>query len=82
MDELAGRSAIVTGASRGIGAATAKELASQGVAVILAARTVNEIEAIAAEICDAEIGRASWRGRGLISVAAGSVNKKTRICIH
>ena len=53
MDELAGRSAIVTGASRGIGAATAKELASQGVAVILAARTFNEIEAIAAEICDA-----------------------------
>ena len=53
MNELAGRSAIVTGASRGIGAATAKELASQGVAVILAARTFNEIEAIAAEICDA-----------------------------
>ncbi len=50
MSELAGKSAIITGASRGIGAAAAKELAAQGVSVLLAARTTGEIEANAAEI--------------------------------
>jgi 3-oxoacyl-[acyl-carrier protein] reductase len=47
---LRGKIAIVTGASRGIGAATAIELASQGVAVLLAARTLAEIEMNAAAI--------------------------------
>ena len=50
MGELSGKAAIVTGASRGIGAATARELASQGVAVLLAARSVAAIDAIADEI--------------------------------
>lgn len=50
MQELSGKAAIVTGASRGIGAATARELASHGVAVVLAARSSGEIEEIAAEI--------------------------------
>ena len=50
MSELAGKAAIITGASRGIGAAAAKELAAQGVSIILAARNTSEIEANAAEI--------------------------------
>ena len=50
MKELEGKAAIVTGASRGIGAATARELARHGVAVVLAARGSDEIEAIAAEL--------------------------------
>ncbi|MGF1562685.1 MAG: SDR family oxidoreductase [Geminicoccaceae bacterium] len=50
MTELQGRVAIVTGASRGIGAATARELAKQGAAVLLAARSGDVIEAIAADI--------------------------------
>ncbi|MBC8239800.1 MAG: SDR family oxidoreductase [Alphaproteobacteria bacterium] len=50
MHELAGKTAIVTGASRGIGAAAARELARHGVAVVLAARSLGEIEIIAAEI--------------------------------
>lgn len=53
METLTGKSAIVTGASRGIGAATALELAHQGAAVVLAARTMPEISAVAAEITDA-----------------------------
>jgi NAD(P)-dependent dehydrogenase (short-subunit alcohol dehydrogenase family) len=42
---LADRIALVTGASRGIGAATAKSLASRGAHVILVARTVGGLEA-------------------------------------
>ncbi len=47
---LAGRSALVTGAGRGIGVAIAHGLAQAGAEVILAARTGPEIEAIAADI--------------------------------
>lgn len=44
MHELTGKAAIVTGASRGIGAATAAELSKAGVSVLLAARTESDIK--------------------------------------
>jgi NAD(P)-dependent dehydrogenase (short-subunit alcohol dehydrogenase family) len=47
---LAGEVAIVTGASSGIGAATARELARRGARVVLAARRVGELEAQAQAI--------------------------------
>ena len=50
MSELNGKCAVVTGASRGIGAATAEGLASEGVAVVLTARTTGQIEEIASRI--------------------------------
>ena len=50
MKELNGKAAVITGASRGIGAATARELANHGVSVVLAARTSGDIEQIASEI--------------------------------
>ena len=53
MNALQDRVAIVTGASRGIGAAAARELASRGAAVVLLARTAHDIDAIAAGIRDA-----------------------------
>ncbi|MFA5593313.1 MAG: SDR family NAD(P)-dependent oxidoreductase [Micavibrio sp.] len=47
---LEGKTALVTGASRGIGAAAAKALAREGAHVILVARTVGGLEALDDEI--------------------------------
>jgi NAD(P)-dependent dehydrogenase (short-subunit alcohol dehydrogenase family) len=54
MSELTGKSALVTGAGRGIGRATVERLAAAGAKVTLAAQSAHEIERLAEEI----------RGRG------------------
>ncbi|MCG5242123.1 SDR family NAD(P)-dependent oxidoreductase [Azospirillum doebereinerae] len=46
MSRLSGRIALVTGASRGIGAAVAKRFAAEGAHVILTARTVGGLEEV------------------------------------
>lgn len=46
MGNFAGKIALVTGASRGIGAAAAKRLATEGAHVVLAARTVGGMEEV------------------------------------
>lgn len=48
--ELKGKVALITGASSGIGAATAKKLAARGVKVGLAARRVDRMRELVAEI--------------------------------
>jgi short-subunit dehydrogenase len=53
---LEGRVAVVTGASSGIGEASARELARAGASVVLAARRQNELVRCADEIGD----RATW----------------------
>ncbi len=50
MGILSEKVAIVTGASRGIGAATARALAEAGARVVLAARSTGAIESVAEEI--------------------------------
>lgn len=48
--KLDGALVVVTGASSGIGAATARELARRGARVVLQARTAKKLEAVAADI--------------------------------
>ncbi len=50
---LAGKVALVTGASRGIGAASARALAAAGAHVILVARTARDLEAVEEAIFEA-----------------------------
>src|SRR5689334_23710345 len=50
--ELRGKAAIVTGGSRGIGKAIARELAREGASVVIAARGREALEATAAELSD------------------------------
>ena len=50
MDYLKGKTAVITGASRGIGEATARYLAKHGANVVLAARSGKAIEAIVDDI--------------------------------
>lgn len=53
MSGLAGQLALVTGASRGIGAATAQALAAAGAHVVLTARDTRALEAVEQAIFDA-----------------------------
>jgi 3-oxoacyl-[acyl-carrier protein] reductase len=53
MENLEGKTALVTGASQGIGRACALALAKRGARIALAARNASKLEAVAAEIVSA-----------------------------
>ncbi len=57
------RTAIVTGASRGIGKATAFRLAAEGCNVVLTSRKQEALDEVAAELSEAYPGVRSWRTR-------------------
>lgn len=56
--KLEGKTAVITGGGRGIGAAVATALAAEGVSVVVSARSENEIEGVAEELRDR--GYAAW----------------------
>lgn len=57
-DNIAGKVVIITGASSGIGLATAKLLASKGASVSLAARRIDKLQDLVKEIENQ--GGAAW----------------------
>jgi len=61
--ELAGKTAIVTGGSRGIGKAIARELAGEGVDVAIVARSTADLQKTAAELAEAT-------GRRIVPITA------------
>lgn len=61
---LDGRTAVITGGGRGIGAAIARTLAWAGAAVLVAARNTAEVEEVAAAIREGRRGASVPRGAG------------------
>jgi NADP-dependent 3-hydroxy acid dehydrogenase YdfG len=49
-DNIQGKIVVITGASSGLGEATARRLSAEGATVVLGARRADRIEALAAEL--------------------------------
>jgi 3-oxoacyl-[acyl-carrier protein] reductase len=80
MFELKGKTALVTGATGGIGGAIARALHIQGAAVAVSGRQVDKLEALAAElkervhICPCDLASKEQVGK-LVDDAAGRLGR-------
>ena len=73
MARFEGRRALITGASRGIGAAAAERLAAEGAAVAITARTLEKHETLAGSVGTAlpSLGtEIPWTGKPLLAMPA------------
>jgi 3-oxoacyl-[acyl-carrier protein] reductase len=76
--DLSGKTALVTGASRGIGEAIARRLADCGAFVLCAARSVDRVNAIADEIV-----KAGHRAAGVqLDITASDVRDRVKALIE
>ena len=73
MKRLTGKTALVTGASSGIGEACARALAAEGARVIVAARRRDALEALAAKIGEAHAVELDVRDREAVERAVASL---------
>src|SRR5688572_1963504 len=79
---LSGRTAVVTGASHGIGRAIAASFAAEGVSVALLARSRDRLEAVAEELRaaghpgDVIVAPADVRERSEVEAAADTVRER------
>jgi NADP-dependent 3-hydroxy acid dehydrogenase YdfG len=74
MDGAGGRTAVVTGASAGIGAATALRLADEGFDVVLGARRLEKVEEVAAR-CGGRALQLDVADSSSVDAFAGQIDK-------
>ncbi len=80
MKRFAGRNAIVTGASRGIGAALTERLAAEGASVVIAARTVDRHDHLAGSLNET-VERCRAYGTTIEAVVADLADADSRATI-
>jgi NAD(P)-dependent dehydrogenase (short-subunit alcohol dehydrogenase family) len=79
-DRLRGRNAIVTGASRGIGAALTQRLAAEGASVVIAARTLDHHDHLAGSLNET-LARCRQYGTTVEAVVADLADAESRATI-
>src|SRR5882724_10479114 len=76
--DLSGRTALVTGASRGIGQAIARRLAETGAHVLCASRNLDQVERVAAEIS----GSGGNATGVMLDITSGDVRDRVKALIE